>query len=151
MSDTPEKTPNETLLEKQASSLKRLVKNSELSVVEIAKRIGVDRQTIYLWQRGKVAIPEDKLILLGKLFGKEPAEIRYDITLFNQNDMATVIRIIETELSKRGITQIKPERKAALVSSLYALYQSQKRVLHESFIEKDFESTVNHSIDSFTA
>jgi transcriptional regulator with XRE-family HTH domain len=142
---------SENLLAKQGSGLSRLIKHSNMTVVEIAKHVGVDRQTIYLWQKGKALMPEDKLLILSKLFGREPAEIRYDISLFNPEDMKTVIRVIETELERRNIDYIKPERRAALITSLYALYQSHKRRLHESYLDSDFEMSVKESVDVFTA
>jgi transcriptional regulator with XRE-family HTH domain len=135
------------LLKKQGQSLKRLIKMSGIPVIEIAKKIGVDRQTIYVWMRGEAAIPEGKIIDLGKLFNKQPAEIRYDITLYNQRDMAFIVRLLENELERRHI-RIDADKKAAIISTLYAIYQAQKKTLHKSFMLSDFSETALGFIDS---
>lgn len=135
-------------LRAQSASLKRLIALNSISIVDIAKRLGVDRKSLYNWMRGENAIPDDKLSELSELFEVEPVEIRYGVSLFNKQDLITVIMMIEKELDIRNI-RLTPERKAAVVAALYTLFQSQKRLLHKQFLEKDFADTSRDFIGAF--
>lgn len=137
---TDKKAHTEEMLQNQSEALKRLINADDRPVTEIAKLIDVDRQSIYLWMRGKVAIPESKLIALSKLFGREPAEIRYDITLFNRDDLCFVATQFENELARRQLS-LPAEKKAFVLAQLYNEYQTMKRRLsnklaHDGFIDR---------------
>lgn len=142
------KQDEKPVLEKQGRALRRLVDHADISVVELAKKIGVDRQSIYMWQRGIAAIPEDKLELLAAYFDVDPVEIRYDVALFNRNDLIFVMRHVENELSIRNM-DVDNERKSRLVSMIYETLQEQKRVLNKNFLQNDFVKTANRTIEMF--
>lgn len=132
------KPSNEELLVGQSSALTRLIKNfSETSVVDLGREIGVDKQAIYHWMRGKSLIPEHKVQLLAKMFGVHPAEIRYDVPAFNPEDLKSVVMLLEFFLASKKL-ELDPERKAKAILYLYNQKQSYRRTLLKSFSEAEF-------------
>jgi|GEM_PF-1990749 len=135
-------------LEKQANALKRLVSQMDIPITKLAEQIGVDRQSIYMWQRGIAAIPEDKLKLLADFFEVDPIEIRYDVMMFSRDDLIKTIEFVESELSSRNL---KPssEIKARIVSVIYETLQEQKKALSKKLTDYDFETIAKRTIKTF--
>lgn len=50
-------------------SLRNCRESIDLSISEVAKKIGVDRRTYYLWESQNKDIPSSMLIKLAELFG----------------------------------------------------------------------------------
>lgn len=141
------KPSNEELLGGQISALNRLIKNfSETSVVELGRKIGVDKQAIYLWMRGKSLIPEHKVQLLAEIFGVHPAEIRYDIPAFNSEDLKSVVMLLEIFLKSKNL-ELDPERKTKAVLYLYNKKQSYRRLLLQSFSEAEFNKSAQEYLE----
>jgi predicted transcriptional regulator len=130
----------------QATALTRLVNHSKYTVVEIANKVGVNRQTIYKLMNGDVATPEDKIEKLGRLFNKKPAELRYDISVFNVDDLKLCVKILEDELNQ--VNKIMPsEKKSELIAWLYETMQEYKRSLNNDFSIPSFLRTAKKTMD----
>jgi DNA-binding transcriptional regulator YiaG len=133
-------------LKMQAESIDRLISQSKLKADEIAQRLSVSRQLVYLWRWGKQIISEHDLERLANLFDRDPIEVRYGITLFKQKDLYYVVRSIESELQDRGVL-LAPDKKAYVVASIFTEFQNLKRVFGEQEAIKNFDKSLHNSIE----
>lgn len=136
-------------LKKTGSCIKRLIHLSGMSLVDIAKKINVDRLTIYNWINAKTTISEDNLVALAKVFNLDPCEVRYDVSLLSKDDLTVVLTMVEKEIADHGLV-VSPDKKANIVVALYHLYQQQKRILHSEFVADSFRETAGDFIGLLT-
>lgn len=55
-------------------TLKSLRQQKGLSIMEVAKKVGVQRQTVYQWERGETLPTLGKLVLLESVYGDDLIE-----------------------------------------------------------------------------
>lgn len=57
-----------------SNKIKRFRKEAKISQVELAKKLGTTKQTIYKYENGLITnIPSDKIEIMARLFGTTPA------------------------------------------------------------------------------
>ncbi len=122
----------------QSAALRRLVKNSGISVIDLAGKIGIEKQTVHKWMRGSSLIPEHMVKKLADIFGVHPAEIRYDIPAFSKEDLRAVALLLEQFLVSQK-KELDPESKAKAIAYLYGKKQRYRRSIFKEFAESEFE------------
>lgn len=83
-----------------SNKIKRLRKESKISQVDLAEKLGTTKQTIYKYENGLITnIPSDKIEVMARLFGTTPAYLMgWDETTANQKGE---IEKIVSEATKR--------------------------------------------------
>lgn len=132
----------------QSSALKRLIKNYGMSVTELGRKIDVQKQNLHIWMRGQAIIPEPVVQKLAKIFGVHPAEIRYDVPAFNEEDLKSVVVLLELFLNSEE-KELDPIRKANAISVLYNNKQHYRRMALKDFSEKEFNTMANGTLKGF--
>ena len=143
-----EESTNEGLFTAQSLALKRLIKNSGVSVTELGRKIGVQKQNLHIWMRGQAIIPEPIVKKIANFFDVHPAEIRYDVPAFNKEDLRAVVILLELFLESKG-KELDPESKAKAIVYLYGKKQKYRRMMLKNFSESEFLDEVNEYFDTF--
>lgn len=60
-------------------SLAERCESSPLTRTEIARRVGVSRQTLWYWEGGKVVEKVNQVVALALVFGCDPADINPEL------------------------------------------------------------------------
>jgi transcriptional regulator with XRE-family HTH domain len=146
------KLSQEELLKKQAESLTRWVKNhrERYTVIELANKIGARRLSLYQWMRGQVTMPEDKCEKLAKIFGITPAELRYGIQEFNEDDMAFVVSVLVKEMALRDLT-LPAEKVGIIATALYNNMQDYKRAMMNNYAKESVERSLKVQIEALVS
>lgn len=143
-----DESTNDGLLAAQSFALKRLIKTTGISVTDLGKEIGVQKQNLHIWMRGQAIIPEASVQKLAQFFKVHPAEIRYDVPAFNEEDLKSVVVLLELFLKSQG-KELDPVRKSKAIAVLYNNKQHYRRMALKDFSEKEFSSMANGILEGF--
>jgi transcriptional regulator with XRE-family HTH domain len=125
--------------------LKRLIANRDMSITELARRMCVERATIYNWINGACDVSEENIEKLSKLLRSHPAEIRYELDVFNREDFTIVASIAEDIFAEMG-KEFTGMEKVKVYMALYEEFLRLKRLLPGNNIKEDFKKTAKNII-----
>lgn len=121
-----------------SNRIKRLRKEAKISQVELAKKLGTTKQTIYKYENGIITnIPSDKIELMAMLFNTTPMYLMGWENLSETTEMDLDQEVLdflkENQDVMVGFTTLKdaelpPEQKAAVIASMVAHVKALKNM-----------------------
>lgn len=111
-----------------AQRLRTLLKGHSKS--EIARKIGVTRQTVYEWERtGRIS--DDSLFKLCAILSVDPFQIKFETTYKTVEIDVDLLRAIISAVErykKEQSMNLEPTDYAAMVASFYEIYKAHPHV-----------------------
>ncbi len=83
----------------EVTRIKRLMRENQMSVADLATQLNVARQNVYRWLNGSKPIPRRRIDQLGEVFGKHPSTIMFESPATIDREFLTAI--IEIVIQKK--------------------------------------------------
>ena len=106
--------------------IKRLMRDNQMSVTDLAKELNVSRQNVYRWLNGSKPISRKRIDQLGEIFGQHPSTIMFDaVAPVDRQVLQEVIEIGDDKQAELNV-EISSKDFARICALLYDLAQNSR-------------------------
>jgi len=106
--------------------IKRLMRDNNMSVTELAQELNVSRQNVYRWLNGSKSISRKRIDQLGEIFGQHPSTIMFDaVSPVDKQILQEVIEIVDDKQAELNV-KISSKDFARICALLYDLARNSR-------------------------
>ena len=106
--------------------IKRLMRDNNMSVTELAQELNVSRQNVYRWLNGSKSISRKRIDQLGEIFGQHPSTIMFDaVSPVDKQILQEVIEIVDDKQAELNV-KISSKDFARICALLYDLAENSR-------------------------